>query len=95
MTSTESHHPQSRERNSAVPGEVRLSESDEFHKKSFGLTHYYTDKWGAYTRHLDPAQHTTSKRYTQKNRAQAFDAADTHQTLGAQDHLLLKVNTDA
>jgi IS1 family transposase/transposase-like protein len=32
----------------------------------FGLTHYYTDKWGAYTRHLDPAQHTASKRYTQK-----------------------------
>jgi IS1 family transposase len=34
----------------------------------FGLTHYYTDTWGAYTRHLDPEQHTASKRYTQKNR---------------------------
>ncbi len=32
----------------------------------FGLTHYYTDKWGAYTRHLDPKQHTASKRSTQK-----------------------------
>jgi IS1 family transposase/transposase-like protein len=32
----------------------------------FGLTHYYTDKWGAYTRHLDPEQHTVSKRGTQK-----------------------------
>jgi insertion element IS1 protein InsB len=32
----------------------------------FGITHYYTDKWGAYTRHLDPEQHTVSKRYTQK-----------------------------
>jgi IS1 family transposase/transposase-like protein len=32
----------------------------------FGLTHYYTDKWGAYTRHLDPDQHTVSKRGTQK-----------------------------
>jgi len=32
----------------------------------FGLTHYYTDTWGAYTRHLAPEQHTTSKRYTQK-----------------------------
>lgn len=32
----------------------------------FGLTHYYTDKWGAYTRHLEPEQHTTSKRFTQK-----------------------------
>jgi IS1 family transposase/transposase-like protein len=34
--------------------------------KPFGLTHYYTDKWGAYTRHLDPEQHTVSKRGTQK-----------------------------
>lgn len=24
------------------------------------------DKWGAYTRHLEPEQHTTSKRFTQK-----------------------------
>ena len=32
----------------------------------FDLTHFYTDRWGAYTRHLDPAQHTASKRYTQK-----------------------------
>ena len=32
----------------------------------FGLTHYYTDKWGAYTRHLAPEQHTVSKRGTQK-----------------------------
>ena len=28
----------------------------------FGLTHYYTDKWGAYTRYLDAEQHTVSKR---------------------------------
>jgi len=32
----------------------------------FGLTHYSTDKWGAYTRYLDPDQHTVSKRGTQK-----------------------------
>jgi len=32
----------------------------------FGLTHYYTDRWGAYTRHLDPETHTAGKRYTQK-----------------------------
>ncbi len=32
----------------------------------FGLTHYYTDKWGANMRHLDPEQHTVSKRGTQK-----------------------------
>lgn len=32
----------------------------------FGLTHYYTDHWGAYTRHLDPEEHTAGKRNTQK-----------------------------
>jgi IS1 family transposase len=32
----------------------------------FGLTHFYTDGWGAYTRHPDSEQHTASKRYTQK-----------------------------
>jgi len=32
----------------------------------FGITHFYTDGWGAYRRHLDPAQHTVGKRHTQK-----------------------------
>lgn len=30
---------------------------------------------GAYTRHLDPEQHTTSKRYTQKIEVQTSDAS--------------------
>jgi len=32
----------------------------------FGLTRYYTDYWGAYTRHLDPDAHCPGKRNTQK-----------------------------
>src|SRR5262249_51472848 len=32
----------------------------------FGLTRYYTDYWGAYTRHLDPDEHCPGKRNTQK-----------------------------
>jgi insertion element IS1 protein InsB len=32
----------------------------------FGITHYYTDHWGAYTRHLDPEMHRPGKRNTQK-----------------------------
>jgi IS1 family transposase len=32
----------------------------------FGLTHFYTDRWGTYTRHLDSEMHTTGKRYMQK-----------------------------
>jgi insertion element IS1 protein InsB len=32
----------------------------------FGITRYYTDYWGAYTRHIDPKQHQPGKRHTQK-----------------------------
>src|SRR2546429_2339626 len=32
----------------------------------FGLTRFYTDHWGAYTRHLDPDVHSPGKRNTQK-----------------------------
>jgi insertion element IS1 protein InsB len=31
-----------------------------------GITQYYTDHWGAYTRHLDPDEHQPGKRNTQK-----------------------------
>ena len=30
------------------------------------ITRFYTDGWGAYERHLDPAQHTIGKAHTQK-----------------------------
>ena len=32
----------------------------------FGITRYYTDCWGAYTRHLDAAEPQPGKRHTQK-----------------------------
>ena len=32
----------------------------------FGITKYYTDYWGAYTRHIDMDQHVPGKRNTQK-----------------------------
>jgi insertion element IS1 protein InsB len=32
----------------------------------FGITRYYTDYWGAYTRHIDLAAHHPGKRNTQK-----------------------------
>jgi insertion element IS1 protein InsB len=32
----------------------------------FGLTRFYTDHWGAYTRHLDPEVHRPGKQHTQK-----------------------------
>lgn len=32
----------------------------------FGLTRYFTDGWGAYQRHLDPAQHEIGKHSTQQ-----------------------------
>ena len=32
----------------------------------FGITRYHTDDWGAYTRHLDEAEHNVGKQNTQK-----------------------------
>lgn len=32
----------------------------------FGITRFYTDEWGAYQRHLDPADHDIGKQNTQK-----------------------------
>jgi insertion element IS1 protein InsB len=32
----------------------------------FHITRLYTDGWGAYERHLDPAQHTIGKAHTQE-----------------------------
>jgi insertion element IS1 protein InsB len=34
--------------------------------ESFGIRRYYTDYWGAYTRHLEADKHQPGKRYTQK-----------------------------
>src|SRR2546422_568397 len=48
----------------------------------FGLTRFYTDHWGAYTRHLDPDVHSPGKRNTQKIERQHL----TLQTRGQPDH---------
>lgn len=32
----------------------------------FGIMQFYTDEWGTYQRHLEPALHTVGKRNTQK-----------------------------
>lgn len=32
----------------------------------FNITHFYTDDWGAYQRHIDADQHIIGKQYTQK-----------------------------
>jgi len=32
----------------------------------FGITRFYTDGWGAYDRHMDPAKHTVGKQHMQK-----------------------------
>jgi insertion element IS1 protein InsB len=34
--------------------------------ESFGIIQFYTDGWGAYERHLNPAERTVGKRNTQK-----------------------------
>ena len=32
----------------------------------FGIRRFYTDRWGAYRRHLEPRQHRVGKRRTQQ-----------------------------
>ena len=32
----------------------------------FGIKKYYTDRWGAYSRHIEPNKHVPGKRNTQK-----------------------------
>ena len=32
----------------------------------FGITRYYTDYWGAYTRHLEAEEHQPGKRHTSR-----------------------------
>jgi insertion element IS1 protein InsB len=34
--------------------------------ESFGITHFYTDDWGAYERHIEPEKHIVGKENTQK-----------------------------
>jgi insertion element IS1 protein InsB len=34
--------------------------------KPFGITRFYTDRWGVYERHIDPAQHQVGKENTQR-----------------------------
>jgi insertion element IS1 protein InsB len=36
----------------------------------FGITHFYTDGWGASRRHMDPDRHTVGKQHTQKSERQ-------------------------
>ena len=34
--------------------------------KPFGITRFYTDRWGSYERHLDPQKHVVGKQNTQR-----------------------------
>lgn len=51
---------------SLAVAKMRSSSSSRRLLEPFGLTHDYRDKWGAYTRYLDPKMRTASKRYAQK-----------------------------
>ncbi len=43
---------------------------------SFGIQRFYTDGWGAYTRHLAPEGHNPGKRNTQRIVKKALESAD-------------------
>jgi len=43
----------------------------------FGINRFYTDDWGAYTRHLDNEKFQIGKSNTQKNLKKTFDFKNT------------------
>ena len=45
----------------------------------FGLTHFYTDSWGAYLRLLDQQHHTVGKANTQKIERKHLTSENSHQ----------------
>jgi insertion element IS1 protein InsB len=47
------------------PGHTRVKRGAELWEP-FGITHFYTDGWGAYERHIAPVQHHVGKENTQK-----------------------------
>ena len=45
--------------------------------KPFGISHYYTDDWGVYERHIKPEHHHVGKRNTQKIEPRSGDVFST------------------
>jgi len=52
-----------------------------------GLIHFYTDGWGAYRRHLDPARHTVGNDMPRRLNASTLHCMP-NQTFSAEDDLL-------
>ena len=61
----------------------------------FGLTRFYTDHWGAYTRHLDVEVHSPGQTEHAEDRAEASDVTHADQTVSPQDNLLFEIDPDA
>jgi len=61
----------------------------------YRIARYRTDYWGAYIRHLDPAEHHPGKRNTQQIGGQTFDVADPDQAAHPQDDLFFPLDPDA
>ena len=55
----------------------------------FGITRYYTDYYGTYTRHINAAEYRPGKRYTQKIERKHLRRRPNHRnTSGFAPHLL-------
>jgi len=44
--------------------------------EGFEIKHYYTDDWGAYSRHLEPEKHIVGKEWDTENRTKEFNIAN-------------------
>jgi insertion element IS1 protein InsB len=61
----------------------------------FGITHFYTDGWEAYRRHIDPDKHTVGETAYAKDRTPTHHAACPDHMLGTEDHLFFQIHPNA
>ena len=62
-------------------------------REPFGIRHYYTDDWAAYSRYLDEAKHHIGKRNTQKIERKHLTLR-THQASCKKNYLFFNAGKD-
>ena len=63
--------------------------------KPFGIKKFFTDDWGAYSRHLTSEQHEIGKLQYSTDRKKTFNTKNQNQTFGSKDYLLFQNGIDA
>jgi insertion element IS1 protein InsB len=61
----------------------------------FPITHFYTDDWATYERHLEAEQPTVGKANTQKIERKKPQLTNLDQAVSKENHLFLKTRNNA